>query len=314
MTNRALIAAAARTIAPFIRTTPVLSLPLREAAALGAPGGLSLKLELLQHAGSFKPRGAFNRILSAAPAPGSAVVAASGGNHGAAVAFAATQLGLRAEIFVPELSSAPKRARIKSLGATLHVGGATYPEALAASEAFLAQHGGLSVHAYDMVETIAGQGTCGREFELQAPDLDSVLVASGGGGFIAGIAAWYAGAARIVSVEPEACPCLHAARAAGQPLDAAVGGLAADSLGARRLGSLAWPIVQAHVADSVLVPDAAIKEAQVLLWDRFRLMVEPGGATALAALLCGAYRPAADERVGVLVCGGNVDPATVTGG
>jgi threonine dehydratase len=313
MTDRARIAAAARTIAPFIRTTPVLRLPPREAASLGAPGGLSLKMELLQHAGSFKPRGAFNRIVSAAPPAGSAVVAASGGNHGAAVAYAATQLGLSAEIFVPELASAAKRARIESLGARLHVGGATYTEALAASEAFLARHGGLSVHAYDMVETIAGQGTCGREFSLQAPELDSVLVAAGGGGFIAGIAAWYAGAARVIAVEPEGCPCLHDARAAGQPLDAAVGGLAADSLGARRLGSLAWPIVQAHVADAVLVPDSAIRAAQVLLWDRFRLMVEPGGAAALAALLCGAYRPTADEHVGVLVCGGNVDPATVTG-
>lgn len=313
MTDRARIAAAARTIAPFIRTTPVLELAPREAAALGAPGGLTLKLELLQHAGSFKPRGAFNRILAAEPAKGSAVVAASGGNHGAAVAYAAAQLGLRAEIFVPELSSAAKRARIESFGATLHVGGATYNEALAASEAFVAARGGLMVHAYDMVETIAGQGTCGLEFERQAPGLDTLLVATGGGGFIAGIAAWYAGSARVISVEPAGCPCLHAARQAGQPVDAAVGGLAADSLGARRLGGRAWEIVRDHVADAVLVPDSAIRDAQRLLWDRFRLMAEPGGATALAALLCGAWRPAASERLGVLVCGANVDPASVAG-
>jgi threonine dehydratase len=313
MTDRSRIAAAARTITPFIRTTPVMELSAREAASLGAPGGLTLKLELLQHAGSFKPRGAFNRILSAAPAAGSAVVAASGGNHGAAVAYAASQLGLRADIFVPDLSSAAKRSRIEGFGATLHVGGATYNEAQTAAEAFVAAQGGLMVHAYDMVETIAGQGTCGLEFERQAPSLDTVLVATGGGGFIAGIAAWYAGAARVVSVEPDSCPCLHAARAAGQPVDAAVGGVAADSLGARRLGWLAWEVVRHHVAEAVLVPDSAIKDAQRLLWDRFRVMAEPGGATALAALLCGAYRPAATERLGVLVCGANVDPASVTG-
>lgn len=305
--DRGAIAAAHRTIAAFIRTTPVLRLAGADAAAFGAPGGLALKLELTQHAGSFKPRGAYARIFAHRPPQGGMVVAASGGNHGAAVAHAASTLGLRAEIFVPELSTPPKRARIQALGGNLHVVGATYAEALAASEAFAAQHGALQVHAYDMVETIAGQGSFGREFEQQAPDLDTLLVAVGGGGFIAGAASWYANAVRIVGVEPEGCPCLAAARQAGRPVDAAVGGIAADSLGARRIGSLAFGIAQSFVADSVLVPDAAIREAQLLLWQRLRIAAEPGGATALAALLCGAYRPGPEERVGVPVCGGNLD-------
>lgn len=309
--DRAAIAAAHRTIAPFIRNTPVLRLSGADAAAFGAPGGLALKLEVTQHAGSFKPRGAFARILANRPGDGGLVVAASGGNHGAAVAHAASTLGLRAEIFVPELSTPPKRARIQALGGSLHVVGATYAEALAASQAFAGQHSALQVHAYDMVETIAGQGSFGREFEAAAPDLGTVLVAVGGGGFIAGIAAWYANAVRVIGVEPEACPCLAAARQAGRPVDAAVGGIAADSLGARRIGTLAFGIAQRCVADSVLVPEEAIREAQLLLWQRLRIAAEPGGATALAALLCGAYRPSAEERVGVPVCGANLDLAAL---
>lgn len=307
MTDRAAITAAHCAIAPYVRATPVLRLEGADAAALGAPGGIVLKLELLQHAGSFKPRGAFSRILANRPAPGGVAVAASGGNHGAAVAYAASVLGLSAEIFVPELSTAAKRARIESFGAKLHVGGATYAEAFSASEAFAARHGALQVHAYDMVETIAGQGTFGREFEQQAPELGTVLVAVGGGGFIAGIAAWYSNAVKVVGVEPESCPCLAAARQAGRPVEAAVGGIAADSLGARKIGGLAFGIAQQCVAESVLVPDDAIRAAQKLLWDRLRIAAEPGGATALAALLSGAYRPRPDERVGVPVCGGNFD-------
>jgi threonine dehydratase len=307
MTDRAAITAAHRMIASHVRTTPLVRPPAADAAALGAPGGLVLKLELFQHAGSFKPRGAFARILGANLAPGGRVVAASGGNHGAAVAHAAAVLGLVADIFVPELSTAPKRARIAGFGATLHVAGATYAEALAASEAFAAQTGALQVHAYDMPETIAGQGTFAREFDAAAPDLDTLLVAVGGGGFIAGAAAWFGGAVRVVGVEPEGCPCLAAARQAGRPVDAPVGGVAADSLGARRIGALAWDICARHVADSVLVPDAAITAAQRLLWERFRIAAEPGGATALAALLSGAYRPRPDEVVGVPVCGGNLE-------
>lgn len=307
MTDRAAISAAHRAIEPHLRRTPVLALSGQDAAAFGASGGLVLKLEMLQHAGSFKPRGAFARILASRPPPGAMVVAASGGNHGAAVAHAASVLGLSAEIFVPELSTAPKRARIEAFGARLHVRGATYAEALAASESFAAAHGALEVHAYDMAETIAGQGSFGREFEQQAPDLDTMLVAVGGGGFIAGIAAWYANGVRVVGVEPEGCPCLAAARQAGRPVDAPVGGIAADSLGARRIGGLAFDIAQRFVADSVLVTDGAIRAAQRLLWDRLRIAAEPGGATALAALLSGAYRARPDERIGVPVCGGNLD-------
>ena len=311
MTDRPMIAAAARAIAPFVRVTPVLRLSGADAAAFGAPGGLCLKLELMQHAGSFKPRGAFARILAHRPPPGGMVVAASGGNHGAAVAYAASVLGLAAEIFVPELSTAAKRARIAAAGARLHVVGATYAEAFAASQDFAARHGALEVHAYDMAETIAGQGTCGAEFEAQAPGLDTLLVAVGGGGFIAGIAAWYAGAAKVVGVEPEACPAFFAARRAGRPVDAAVGGIAADSLGARRIGACAFAVAEKCVAASVLVADEAIRAAQRLLWERLRIAAEPGGATALAALLSGAYRPGAEERVGVPVCGGNLDLAAL---
>lgn len=305
--DRAAIAAAHRAIEPYVRRTPVIGLSGADAADCGAPGGLWLKLELMQHAGSFKPRGAFARILANRPAPGGLVVAASGGNHGAAVAYAAKVLGLAAEIFVPELSTPPKRARIEAFGARLHVGGTTYAEALAASQAFAAGHGALEVHAYDMAETISGQGSFGREFESQAPALDTVLVAVGGGGFIAGIAAWYANAVKVVGVEPEGCPCLAAARQAGRPADAPVGGIAADSLGARRIGGLAFGIAQRFVADSLLVGDDAIRTAQKFLWERLRIAAEPGGATALAALLSGAYRPAPGERVGVPVCGGNLD-------
>lgn len=311
MIDRSTIAAAHRKIAGLVRTTPVLRLSGADAAAFGAPGGLCLKLELMQHAGSFKPRGAFARILANRPPAGGMVVAASGGNHGAAVAYAASVLGLSAEIFVPELASPAKQARIRGFGARLHVEGATYAEALAASEAFAARHGALQVHAYDMAETIAGQGTFAREFEAAAPELATVLVAVGGGGFIAGTAAWYANGVKVVGVEPEGCPCLAAARQAGRPVSAPVGGIAADSLGARQLGALAFPIAQKFVADSLLVADSAIRAAQVQLWDRLRIAAEPGGATALAALLSGAYRPRPDECIGVPVCGGNFDPAAL---
>jgi threonine dehydratase len=311
MIDRAAITLSHRGILPHIRRTPVLHLSGEDAQAFGAPGGLALKLELFQHAGSFKPRGAFARIMACRPTAGDMVVAASGGNHGAAVAFAAGELGLRAEIFVPELATPAKRARIEGFGATLHVGGATFAEALAASEAFAARHGAIQVHAYDMIETIAGQGTFGREFEQQAPNLDTLLMAVGGGGFIAGSAAWFAGAVKLVGVEPEGCPCLAAARQAGRPVDAPVGGIAADSLGARRIGRLAFEIAQRFVAETVLVTDDSIRAAQRLLWDRLRIAAEPGGATALAALLSGAYRPASDERVGVPVCGGNLDPGVL---
>jgi threonine dehydratase len=308
MTSRTDIAAAAARIAGHVRHTPVLHL---SAADLGLGFPVTLKLELLQHTGSFKPRGAFNRLLSAAlPAVG--VIAASGGNHGAAVAYAARALGVQAEIFVPELTPPAKVARIASYGARVLQGGETYAEALAASRARQAQTGALEVHAYDDPAVLAGQGTVGREFERDAAELTHVLVATGGGGLIGGIAAWYAGSAVVVSVEPEACPALHDALRAGRSVAAPVGGLAADSLGARQVGELMFPIAARYVADAVLVSDAAIAAAQRFLWDHLRLIAEPGGATALAALLPGAFVPPDGARVGVLVCGSNTDPAKVS--
>lgn len=305
------IDAAAARIAPHVRHTPIMRLA---AGDLGLGYPVTLKLELLQHAGSFKPRGAFNRILSARELeklPPAGVIAASGGNHGAAVAYAARALGLTAEIFVPELTPPAKRARIESFGARLVRTGATYAEALEASRARRAETGAMEVHAYDHPAVLAGQGTTAKEFEADAPGLTHVLVATGGGGLIGGMAAWYAGRVKVVSVEPSACPALHDALAAGHPVPSPVGGIAADSLGARQVGEKMFPIAAAHVSAAVLVTDDAIREAQRLLWDRLRLVAEPGGATALAALLSGAWTPPAGARVGVLVCGSNTDPASV---
>jgi threonine dehydratase len=307
MVSRAEIAAAASRIASHVRHTPVLRVA---GADLGVAYPVTLKLELLQHSGSFKPRGAFNRLLSNPP-PAAGVIAASGGNHGAAVAYAARALSVPAEIFVPVLTPQAKVARIASYGARVVQTGETYAEALTASRDRQSETGALEVHAYDHADVLAGQGTVAREFEQDAPELTHVLVATGGGGLIGGMAAWYAGSARIISVEPEGCPGLHDALRAGQPLDAPVGGVAADSLGARRVGGLMFPLAQQFVAEAVLVPDTAITAAQRLLWEQFRLIAEPGGATALAALLSGAFVPPDGARVGVLVCGGNTDPAKV---
>ena len=279
-------------------------------AEFGVSCPVTLKLELLQHTGSFKPRGAFNRMLSA-DLPAAGAIAASGGNHGAAVAYAARALGVSAEIFVPGGTPETKVSRIRSYGAQVVQGGETYAEALAASRARQAESGALEVHAYDHEAVLAGQGTVGREFESDAPDLTHILVATGGGGLIGGIAAWYAGAAQIVSVEPEGCPGLHRALAAGQPVDAPVGGLAADALGARRVGSLMFDVARRFGVRAVLVEDSAILAAQRFLWERFRSIAEPGGATALAALLSGRFVPPEGARVGVLVCGANTDPTKV---
>ena len=309
VTDRKSIARAAARISRYVRHTPVLT---EDGGTFGVACPVALKLELLQLAGSFKPRGAFNRLLSADCAA-SGVIAASGGNHGAAVACAAQQLGIAAEIFVPATTPPAKVARIASYGAGVVQGGESYAEALAASRARRDVTGALEVHAYDDPDVLSGQGTVGREFEQDAPDLTHVLVATGGGGLIGGIAAWYTGSAAVISVEPEGCPTLHDALRAGRPVDAAVGGLAADSLGARQVGTLMFPIARLYVAAAVLVPDAAILAAQRLLWDRFRLVAEPGGATALAALLSGRFQPPAGARVGVVVCGANTDPAKVAG-
>jgi threonine dehydratase len=259
----------------------------------------------MQHSGSFKARGAFaNLLLRDVPSTG--VVAASGGNHGAAVAYAAQRLGIRATIFVPSITSPAKIDRIRAYGAEMIVGGDRYADALAASRQRIAETGALGVHAFDQIETLLGQSTVGLEIEADAPDADTLLLAVGGGGLIGGVASWLGGRMKIVAVEPDSAPTLHAAFAAGRPVDAPAGGIAADSLAPQRVGDLPFPIIQAHVEPKVvLVTDDEIRQAQVALWSVLRIVAEPGGAAALAALLSLRYRPAAGERVAVLVCGGN---------
>jgi threonine dehydratase len=289
-------------VRPYIRRTPVIEVA---GADLGLDGArLVLKLELMQHAGSFKARGAFTNLLTR-EVPEAGVVAASGGNHGAAVAFAAQRLGKPATIFVPTVSNPAKMERISGYGARLVVTGDRYADSLAASERYVVETGALAIHAYDQAETLLGQGTLGMEFEQQAPELDTLLVAVGGGGLIGGIAAWYAGRVRIIGVEPEAAPTLAMAMEAGRPVDAPAGGIAADSLAPRRVGDMMFPLAQAYVERVALVPDEAILEAQAMLWKVLRVAAEPGGAAALAALIARRYEPRAGERVGVLVCGGN---------
>jgi threonine dehydratase len=297
------IEAASARMASHVRITPILRLGQ---GAFGMVGDISLKLELLQHAGSFKSRGAFNNLLSRTVGT-AGVAAASGGNHGAAVAYAARKLGHKATIFVPEISSPAKIAAIRSFGATVHIGGARYDDAQAACDRFVAETGALKLHPFDAPETIAGQGTLAREWEVQEPDLDTVLIATGGGGLVSGIGAWFGKRLKVVAVEPEGSRALHAALAAGKPVDVTVESVAADSLGARNTGALVHAICAATVDHVALVPDSAITQAQVVLWRDFRLATEPGGAAALAALISGAYVPSQGERVGVLVCGGNVD-------
>ena len=300
--TRERIAATEVAIRRFVRRTPLLR---ADGADFGlAPGSLTFKLEMLQHSGSFKARGAFANLLLRDP-PAIGVVAASGGNHGAAVAYAAQRLGVPATIFLPEITSPAKLERIRNYGAHLVIAGSRYADALAASEAHVAATGAMAIHAFDQTETLLGQGTVGLELEQDAPDIDTLLVAVGGGGLIGGVAAWYAGRIRIVAVEPEAAPTLHAARAAGRPVDAPAGGIAADSLAPRRVGELMFSIARAHVADVVLVSDDAIRRAQAALWSGLRVVAEPGGAAAFAALLCGRYRPSPGERVAVLICGAN---------
>ena len=301
--DRARIALTEHQIRPYIRRTPIIAVEARD-FGLDLPGTLTLKLEFMQHSGSFKARGAFTNLLSRSVPP-VGVVAASGGNHGAAVAFAAHRLGIPAKIFVPSIASPAKLKQIAAHGAELVVGGDLYADALAASEEWIAQSGALPVHAYDQEETLLGQGTVGLELEEQAPDLDTLLVAVGGGGLIGGIAGWYGSRIRIVGVEPEAAPTLYRALEAGEPVDAPAGGIAADSLAPRRVGSLMFPLAQRHVDRVVLVPDAAIRAAQEMLWRVLRIVAEPGGAAAFAALLSGRYVPQPEERVGLLVCGAN---------
>jgi threonine dehydratase len=289
-------------IRPYIRRTPVIAI---DAADFGlAPCPLRVKLELFQHTGSFKARGAFVNLLTR-QTPAVGVVAASGGNHGAAVAYAAMKCKVPAKIFVPRISSPAKIARIREYGADLVIEGERYADALVASESWVEKTGALPVHAYDQDETILGQGTIGLELDEQAPDIDTLLVAVGGGGLIAGIAAWYAGHIKIIGVEPVAAPTLTKALAAGHPVDAEAGGVAADSLAPRRIGERVFPIAKAYVHSVALVPDEAIVKSQQALWQTVRIAAEPGGAAALAAILSGAYKPASSERVGILVSGGN---------
>ena len=306
--TRQTIRQAARRVAGHVRQTPLLRLP---GAALGVGcSALWLKLEHLQRGGSFKARGMFNRMLSQ-PIPAAGVVVASGGNAGIAVAIAAQALGVRCEVFLPELSPAAKREKLAALGAHVQVGGAAYADAYAACLQRQADTGALLMHAYDQPDVVAGAGTLAAEVEGEAGLPDRVLVSVGGGGLIAGIAAWFGGRTRVEALEPVGSPTLHAARAAGAPVDVAVGGLAADALGARRIGSIAWPICQQFVAAAHLVPDAAITAAQQTLWRELRLAVEPAAALPLAALATGIVRPAPHERVLLVLCGANFDPATL---
>ena len=306
------VAAAYDLIRPHIRRTPVV-----EAASadfgLRPSCSLSFKLELFQHTGSFKARGAFTNLLER-QVPAAGVVAASGGNHGAAVAYAAMRLGVPARIFVPTIASPSKLRLIEQCGARVVVEGERYADALAASALWAETSGAMQVHAYDQPETMLGQGTVAAELEQQAPALDTLLVAVGGGGLLGGIAAWYAGGRmiRLVAVEPEEAPTLTTALAAGRPVDTKAGGIAADSLGARRVGELMFPLARRHLHSALLVSDDAIRTAQQELWRVLRIVAEPGGAAAFAALLSGRYQPVAGERVGVVVCGGNTGAVDFT--
>ncbi|MDP3759765.1 MAG: threonine/serine dehydratase [Ramlibacter sp.] len=309
--NRDEIAAAAGRFEAreFIRRTPLWKLP-------GATFGVEcaevwLKLEQFQVGGSFKARGMLNRLL-ANSIPPSGVTVASGGNAGIATAAAAKALGVKCEVFVPTVSSPMKQAKLRELGAEVVVTGAVYAEALEACLARQAQTGALLTHAYDQPEVVAGAGTLAREIEEQGSGApDSVLVSVGGGGLIAGIAAWFEERARVVALEPELAPTLHSARQAGEPVDVAVSGVAADSLGARRIGAIAWDITQRHVANSLVLPDLAIRDAQLWLWKQMKIAVEPAAALGLAALQTGVYHPRADEKVCLVICGANLDPATL---
>ena len=302
MITRTDIQAVEPLIRPHIRRTPVIEVD-------GADFGLDsitivFKLELCQHGGSFKARGAFTNLLTR-EVPKAGVVAASGGNHGVAVAFAAMKLAQPATIFVPTVASPAKIDRIRRYGAELVITGDRYSDALEASQEWTARTGALPIHAYEAVETLRGQGTVGLEFEEQSPRLDSLLVAVGGGGLIGGVAAWYENRTRIISVEPELAPTLQYALEAGHPVDAPAGGIAADSLAPRQVGQLMFPIAQKYVREALLVTDDQIVESQKKLWQTLRIVAEPGGATAFAALLSGRYQPKPGERVGVVICGGN---------
>lgn len=309
MPSRDEISAASGRVSSHTRRTPVLEVA---AGTFGIDGPLSLKLELLQVTGSFKPRGAFNRMLTADVGE-AGVVAASGGNFGLAVGHAARVLGKRAEIFVPASSPAAKIARVHATGADVYVIKGMYDDASAAAAARRDETGAVWMHPYDQPEVIAGQGTIGLELSEQAPSAETVLVSVGGGGLIAGIASWFAGEVRVVAVEPDTSRCLGAAMEAGEPVEVPVSGIAIDSLGARRVGDIAFRAARSHVDRCLTVSDYDIQQAQRAIWSELHLLAEPGGAAALAALMNGAYRPRPNERVVVVVCGSNGDAAPVIG-
>lgn len=310
MISRDDIEAAAQRIAPHVRRTPLWVLRCDE---LGLPGPgfeVWLKLEQLQRSGSFKARGMFNRLL-ANPIPAAGVIAASGGNAGIATATAAQALGVRSEIFVPTVISPAKRDKLEQLGARVVVTGAVYAEAFAACQQRQRESGALMTHAYDQAEVLAGAGTLAREIESQAGVPDALLVSVGGGGLAGGIAAWFAGRTRMVALEPERAPTLHAALAAGSPVDVEVSGIAADALGARRIGALAWEVAQRHPMSSLVLRDEDIVDAQRWLWQSLKLAVEPAAALPLAALRSGAWQARAGQRICLVLCGANVDPASL---
>ncbi|MDD7911724.1 threonine/serine dehydratase [Pseudovibrio exalbescens] len=303
MINKEEITKAYQRIAPFIRRTPVVE---SGAGTFGLPFSINMKLEQVQHSGSFKARGAFNSLLQM-KVPEGGVAAASGGNHGAAVACAASALGHKAKIFVPEISNPAKIKKIRHYGAEVHVEGAAYADAAALCARHQEETGAIDIHAYDAPGTINGQGTVALEWAAQAPDLDTVLVAVGGGGLIGGMSCYYQNGIDVIAVEPGGACSLHAALAANEPVDVEVNSVAANSLGAKRCGTHTFALAKEYVSQSVLVNDADILDAQARLWTQMQLAVEPGAATALAALISGAYQPKQGERVGVLVCGGNAD-------
>lgn len=307
MIGRSEVEAAWRLIQPHVRRTPVIELA---AGSLGVRAPVALKLESLQVSGSFKGRGAFHKLL-ASKVPAAGIIAASGGNHGAAAAYAARALGHKAEIFVPTIASPTKVARLRSYGAIVHQIGAVYAEARAASEQRAAETGALTVPAYEDEVVFAGAGSVALEFAEQAT-FDTLLVAVGGGGLIAGCCAAIGATTRIVAVETEGTPTLNAALSAGHPVDVQISGIAADALGASRIGTPNFEIARKLVREAVLVSDEAVRQAQRALWEDLRVIAEPAGATGLAALMSGAYRRAAGERVATLVCGANTDPGSVT--
>jgi threonine dehydratase len=300
--DRQQIEAVEKIIRPHIRRTPVLEVSGADFRLDSI--SLTFKLEFLQHSGSFKARGAFTNLLTR-EVPKAGVVAASGGNHGVAVAFAAGKLGIPAKIFLPSVASLEKIERIRQSGASLVIVGDRYADALAASQAWVEQSGAMPIHAFDQLETLLGQGTVGLEFQQQASQLDTLLVSVGGGGLVGGIAAWYAGKIKLIGVEPEAAPTLANALRSGHPVDSPASGIAADSLAPKRVGELMFPIAQKYVHDVILVEDEEITQAQASLWSTIRVVTEPGGAAAFAALQSHHYQPAPNERVGVLLCGGN---------